>query len=133
MLENTITLNVDTENTGTTTAVAMRRYDESTNKSIYIGPDHTLSKRNTLAFSRVQPQVNGNYRGSARSYVTFVQDIDVPGVDSSTTLTIPMKIKIELSAPVGMSAAQAIAVRQHAVALLDDDAVISRLHEALEI
>lgn len=133
MQDNTITLAVDTANTGTTTDKAFRRYSELQNKSTYIGPGHSLSNRNELAFFRTPPKANGNFKGMAKSAIKFTYDVDVEGTDNSTTNTAPIIIDISFSLPVGTTAADALLMRQHAVSILDMDAIMVKIHENLEI
>jgi len=133
MQENTITLAVDETNTGSTTDITYRRYEEGQNKAVYVSPDNTLLNRDQLAFFRSLPKVNGNFRGMAKSSAKFTQDLEVPGVDSSTDLTVPMIVEVSMSLPVGATAAEALLGRQRAIALLDDDAVMIKLEEGLEV
>lgn len=133
MQPNTITLAVDTANTGSTTDQDYARYAETINSSQYIGEDHSLSVRNTLQFYRTAAKKNGNFPGTAKSAVKFTQDVEIPGVDTSTTLVAPSIIEISFSLPVGATSAHAKELRQRALALLDDDAIIGALHELLSV
>lgn len=133
MLDNTVTLPVDLENTGTTTDLVLRRYEESLNRTTYVAPAHSLTKRDKLTFARTLPKQNGNFRGQAKSSFKFTQDMVVEGVDASTEITSPLIIEVSVSLPVGVSAADALIMRQRAIALLDDDANMIKFQEGLEI
>jgi hypothetical protein len=134
MLDNTFTLQADLENDGgTLTDILMTRIEEYLNRSVYKGPDHTLVSRDTLGFYRTAPKKVGNFNGVAKSSVKSTHDHTVAGVDSSTTLTSPIIIETNFSIPVGVTHAQVLAARQRHVALLDLDAIMTKLNEGLEI
>lgn len=134
MLDNTITLPVDLLNNGTTTDEEYTRYDDSTpNRSTYVAETHSVASRNTMTFYRTQPKRAGNFKGVARSAVKISEDFEVPGVDPATTVTAPAIIDIAFNYPVGVTAAQKRARRQRVIALLDDDALMDRLDDKLEV
>jgi len=133
MQADTITLAVDELNNSTTVDHVYRRSDEDRNRSIYAGPDHSLIAKETMTFYRTANKKVGNFNGVAKSAVKFVKDISVPGVDASTTIVAPMIGEISFSLPVGFTAAAALEFRQTLLAVLDDDTVMSKLSELLEI
>lgn len=132
MQDNIITLAVDVENTGSTTDEDYRRFEETLNKTTYIGEDHSLSTRNLLEMARQKPKPGGNHRGVARSDLKITQDYEVAGIQTDTTLIAPFIININSAVPVGVSAAQAMHMRQRAIAALDH-ALMAALQENLEI
>lgn len=127
MQPNTVTLAVDVLNNGTTVNKVYTRYEEYTNRSSYIGADHLPDDRNMLAIYRTFPTKSGNFKGTSKSSVKFTQDIEVAGVDSSTTLTSPMIGEVSFSLPVGATAAEAKELRQRIIACLDDDTFMDAL------
>jgi hypothetical protein len=133
MLDNTITLAVDELNTDSTTDHEYSRYDEYQNRSVYNGPDNTLSSREILGFYRTTPSKSGNFKGVAKSSIKFTKDIEVEGVDSTTSVTAPMIVTISFSMPIGATSAEVVEERQKAIALLDDDTLMDRLNNDLEI
>jgi len=133
MQPNTITLAVDTANTGTTTDQEYNRYEEKINSSTYIGPGHSLGNRNLLQLYRTPPKRNGNFPGAAKASAKFTIDRQVSGVDTATTLVAPQILEISISSPVGVSSADHLEFRQHGVALLDYDTIVSALYELLSV
>lgn len=133
MLDNIITLAVDEANTSSTTDHAYSRFDEYQNRSIYNGPDNTLSEREILGFYRTKPSKSGNFKGVAKSSFKFTKDLSVEGVDSTTAVTAPIITTISQSIPIGATTAEVLEERQKAIALLDDDSIMDRLNNDLEI
>lgn len=133
MLDNTITLSVDYLNDSNTTDEVYSRQDEFQNRSVYTGPDHTLSERDTMSFYRTYPKQSGNFRGTAKSAIKFSQDVQVDGVDASTSVNAVEIGEISFSLPVGTTAAAAKILRQRMIAALDDDTLMAKLNDKLEI
>lgn len=133
MLDNILELSVDPANNSTVVTESYRRYDESANRSLYIGDDHTLQQRNQMTLNRSFPTVVGNFKGVAKSVLKFTQDIVVDGNDGVASITAPALVTINFSLPVGITPAQAIHFRQRAIAALDDDDLMSRFSETLEV
>lgn len=132
MLSNTITLAVDVQNTGTTTNRVYTRYSEFADRSIYKGPSHTLTLRDTLGFYRTPVKVNGTDNGVAKSAAKLTQDIEVPGKDATTTVVKPLIGNIDFSIPVGATAAQTLEFRQRLIAVIDHE-LAKNLVDDLEI
>lgn len=136
MQSNTITLSVDTDNDGGTTAAVdqvFHRYDEYQNRSEYISDGHTVASRNKLGLYRTFPKANGNFKGTAKSAVKFTQDFQVNGVDATTSITVPAIVDVGFSFPVGLTAAQTLELRMRLVALLLDDSVMVPLTDQLMV
>lgn len=133
MLDNTVTMAVDHDHDGTPTDEVFSRYDEFNNRTIYIGADHSLETRNLMTVTRNFPTVSGNFKGVAKSSVKFTQDIEVNGVDSTTTIVAPDIASINFSLPVGFTAAEALHLRERMIAALNNQDFITRLTESLEI
>lgn len=133
MQPNQIILTVDPENTGVTESQTYDRYEESLNKSVYIGATHVPESRDTMALYRTQPTKSGNFKGVAKSAVKFTEDIAVAGVDSSTTLTAPMIVDVSFSIPVGATDAQVEEIRQRVIAALDDSVMMRGLNTQLMV
>lgn len=132
MLENTVTLPVDAANNGTPVDQVFTRHDEYQNRSVYNGPNHTLVARDQLSFYRTAVKKSGNFLGTAKTSAKFSRDFSVPSADGGT-IVVPGILEISFSFPVGLSATQMKELRQRGVALLDTEAVISRLTELQEI
>lgn len=133
MQANTITLAVDVLNNGTLVDQAFTRYDDSTpNRSIYIGPGHTLSSREQFALLRTFPKRTGAYYGSAKAAVKFTSDVVVPQADGTDT-TAPLIAEIGFSIPVGTTPAKLVELRQRILAILDRDDVVGVLLSQLSI
>lgn len=133
MQENTLTLSVDAANNSTPANEVYRRFEESAGRSLYIGSDHTNRVRNTLLLTRTMPKANGTFNGVGKTSFKFTQDVSVPTLNPDVDVTTPAIVEVLLSLPVGTTAAAAKHFRQRAVALLDNDAIISTLHELQEV
>lgn len=133
MLDNTITLAVDKLNTGALTNVAFSRQEEYQNRAKYISPAHTLAMRDTLDFYRTFPTKTKDFNGVAKSGFKFTVDIVVPGADASTTRIAPQIAEVSFSLPIGFTTAQLVELRQRIIAVLDNDALMVRINERLEV
>lgn len=134
MLDNTISLDVDVENDGIDLDTqTFTRFEEYLNRSVYIGENHTLSAKDTLAFYRTAPKPTSVFKGVAKSAVKFSKEIGVLGVDGVSTITSPIIVEVGFSIPVGASTAQVLEMRQRVVALLDTDAVMNALNLQLMV
>lgn len=126
-LPNVLTLSVDVDNDGGTTPKVdsiYSHYDTNGNRSEYIHEDHTVALRHKLGFYRTPPKTAGNFRGTAKTAVKFTKDFSVPGSDASTTNIAPGIVDVNFSFPVGMTAAQCLEMRMHAIALLLSDSIM---------
>lgn len=133
MQPNTIVLPVDYLNTGVTTDETYRRIEEFQNRALYAGPSHTLLQRDTLALYRTANKRSGNFHGVAKVAGKFTLDVEVPGVDSTTTVTAPAIGEVNFAIPVGVSSADKLKIRQRILALIDMDAIMNPLMDHLEI
>lgn len=133
MQPNTLTLAVDAANNGTPANETYTRYEEYQNRASYIGADHLPDDRNLLAIYRTFPTRAGNFKGTGKSSVKFTQDVEVAGVDSSTTITAPIILEVSFSVPVGAPAADLKHVRQRLLALIDDDSFMDSLNIQLMV
>jgi len=133
MQADQITLQVDPANNDTIVPEVFTRYVESENRSEYIGVNHLPEARNKFALYRTFPTRSGNFKGVAKSAVKFTEDKVVPGVDAASSLTAPAILEISFSVPVGVSIADIVALRQRAIAALDDDTVMNALNTQLLI
>lgn len=128
MQPNVITLAVDILNSGTTTNQSYSRFEEAANRSTYVGATHSPASRDTLSLYRTPAKKTGNYLGSTKSAAKFSEDVvvvDAMGNDSVQ----PVILEVSWSVPVGVPAAKTKEIRQRAVALLDDDAIMSDLND----
>lgn len=132
MLENTITLAVDVANNATLVNQAFTRYDEYQNRSVYIGPNHSVASPNTMSFYRTQPKPSGNFPGMAKTAFKFSEAQSVTGNDGSTIIA-PAIFEGSFALPVGMTAAKQLELRQRGLALLDLDAIMDALNRLLMI
>jgi hypothetical protein len=133
MLANQITLSVDAANDGNAANQTYDRYEEFQNRSVYIGTDHLPEARNMFAVYRTFPTKSGNFKGVSKSAVKFTQDVEVAGVDSSTTLTAPIIVELSFSVPVGAASADLTELRQRVLAALDDDTLMDALNVQLMV
>jgi hypothetical protein len=133
MQDNQLTLSVDAANDGNPGDETYTRYEEYQNRSAYIGADHLPDARNTLGIYRTFPTKSGNFKGTGKSAVKFTQDVEVPGVDSSVTLTAPIILDLSFSVPVGVAQADLVHLRQRLLALLDDDTFMDSLNIQLMV
>jgi len=127
MLENTITLNVDVLNDGTTVPQLYKRRDFFQNRSVYIGEQHSSASKDTLSFYRSYAKRNGNFNGVDKVSCKLSLDMEVLGFDRSTTLIAPMIIEVSISTPSGVAAASTVEARQAIIALLDNDVIMNNL------
>lgn len=131
MQPNEIVLAVNEDNDDGTTAEVNHtytRYDEYQNRSIYISGTHSPSARNTMAFYRSFPSVNGNFKGVQKSSVKFTEDVVVDGVDGVAQLSAPVILEVNFSYPVGLTASDKVIYRQKLVAALSDDSIMDNLN-----
>lgn len=133
MQPNTVTLDVDVLNNGTTEEQVYTRYEEAQNRTAYIGTTHVPDARDILTIYRTFPTRSGNFKGVAKSSVKFTKDVEVAGADSSTTLTSPIILDLSFSVPVGATAADVKVARQRLLALLDDDTFMDGLNIQLMV
>jgi len=127
-----ITLTVDEANDGGTTVDVDYTYENLTRypyRSNYIhSTQHAVDSRDQLNFYSTEPKAVGNFKGVQRSSFKFTRDIEVSGVDSSTTLTSPIIVEVKFSIPVGALDAEVLIQRQKAIALLDSDTIMNKLN-----
>jgi len=136
MQDNTITLDVNTDNDDGTTATVeavFTRFEEYLNRSVYIHSNHTLGLRETLNLYRTLPKPSGNFRGTAKSAVKFTKDYSVPGNDAATTIVAPSLGEASFSFPVGMTPAQTLEQRMRLCALILLDSVMVPLTDQLMV
>lgn len=133
MLDNTITLSVDTTNDNTPENQAYTRMDESTNRSVYKSPTHSLVSKDTMTCTRNSPKKSGSFRGVAKTTVKFSTDVEVDTSEVGVSTIAPLIGTVSFSLPVGTTAAEAMVLRQRLIAALDDDDFMVRLTEELEI
>lgn len=128
MQPDVITLSVDEQNDGVGPVNHVyNRFEENTNRSGYIGVNHSLTARDTLTLYRTLPKVSGNFKGVAKTAFKFTKDYTVPGVDGSN-LTAPVIFEGSFSIPVGVDADDILVERQKALAMLDLDSVMTPLN-----
>jgi len=133
MLDGTITISVDVANDANLVDAVFTRQDEFQNRSKYKSANHSLISRDTLDFYRTYPKKSGNFNGTAKSSLKFTRDRTVNGVDATTEVVAPEIVEISFSLPVGITNANLVELRQRVVALLDDDSIMDRLNEGLEV
>lgn len=133
MLDNTITLAVDTANSGTTTDQDYTRYSEHENRTVYVGETHSMVARDEMSVYRTFPKPNGTFRGVSKTAIKFTEDQVVYGVDGVSQLTAPVILDIQFSIPVGITTAKIVELRQRAIALLDKDTVMDKVNVQLQV
>ncbi len=132
MQDNTITLSVDLANDSNPSNQAFVRFEELSNRSTYNGPGHTLAAPHTMQLYRTLPKRAGSSLGTARSSVKFTKNVTVVDADGNDVIR-PLIAEVTFSVPVGTTAAETLAIRQHIISALDLDAVAADLIDALEI
>lgn len=133
MQADQIVIAVDAANDANPANETYTRYQEFPDRSTYIGTAHVPEDRDVIAMYRTFPTRSGNFKGVSKSAVKLTKDVEVAGVDSSTTLTAPIIIDVSFSIPVGATAAEVLHARQRAVALLDTDSVMDKLNTQLMV
>jgi hypothetical protein len=86
-----------------------------------------------LQFYRTAPKGNGVTRGAAKTSFKVTIDRSVPNSAGDGNVVLPHIIEISMSAPVGVTAADTMELRQIALAILDDDSISGDLNDVLEI
>lgn len=127
MQPDPITIAVDVLNNGTTENQVYERVREEGLKSIYHGPGHSASMRNTLTFIANDPKPSGNYTGVQKSVVKFTEDVSGPGVNGLDVIQ-PLIATFEVSRPAIATDAQVLEIRQRLHALIDSDAIMVPLN-----
>lgn len=128
MQPNTITLAVDTANSGSTTNRVYSRLEELVNRSTYGGPNHSFSTVDTLQFYRTLPTRSGSFFGAAKTAVKFTKNVTVNLADGTEGI-FPLIGEVSFSVPVGATAAQVLELRQTLLALLDRDDIMGPLND----
>lgn len=136
MQPNVITLNVDENRDGALTAnvdYLYERFDTFNSRSIFNGPSHLPDSRETLSLYRTPAKANGNFRGTQKSSFKFTTDIEVAGVDGTTTIVSPIIFEVSASIPLGATSAQVLLEQQRIVAALNHTSFSGDLNEFLSI
>jgi hypothetical protein len=133
MQPDQLVLPVDPLNNGTVVNETFTRFEAYQNRTSYIGPLHAPDARNTLAIYRTFPTKSGNFKGTAKTSVKFTEDLQVAGVDSSTTLTAPIILDLSFSVPIGATIADVKHLRQRLMALIDNDSFMDALNVQLMV
>lgn len=132
MLDNTITLSVDAANTGSPSNMAFTRLNEYDDRTIYYGPGHSRASRELLTFSRMEGKPSGSFRGVDVSTMKLTVDVTVAGSDGVDRIA-PLTVICEVRMPVGVNSAAIKKYRQVLLAALDNDALMTRVHDILEV
>lgn len=118
-MQDAITLPVDVTNNGTVVNQEIALLDGSPGRKIFRFSGHSFQTRDTVTFTRSFPKPNGNFAGTRKTSAKLTKDVVVEGTDPSTDVKAPGIIDISSSLPVGLSAADAMLMRQRAIAILD--------------
>lgn len=132
MLENSYTLQVDVANNGTLVPQVVNRHDATAGYSTYIGEDHSLSQRDIIQFYR-SPVAKGLDGGRAKSKFKITEDLEVIPCSGTCSVLTPMIGEVSFSLPILATDAQILELRQRMIAVLDNDALMSKLNQKLEI
>jgi hypothetical protein len=133
MQDNTITLSVDAANDDNASNEVYNRYEETANRTTYVGSGHALDAREQFQLYRTAPKRNGESRGNLRVTVKFTEDIEVSNASGTGDITLPLIGEVSFSVPLGTTAAQTQHLRQRIVSFLDLDAVSADLCDLGEI
>lgn len=131
-MSESITLPVDVANNGTIVNQVIELFDSVTGRKEYHFAAHDFLMRDIVVFTRSLPKTNGNFTGTRKASFKFTKDASVPGVDPSTQVKAPGILEVSASLPVGFTAADALLLRQRAIAVLDS-VFISEVQEKCEI
>lgn len=101
MLSNTLVIPVLLDSTPEN--VEFRRFEENSNRTVYIGPEHQLDSKQVLIVSRSLPKKSGNFRGNLTTEVRIFDDVTIKAADGSD-LSVPGSITITAVLPVGCNA-----------------------------
>lgn len=130
MQADVITLAVDEDNSGEgTNNHVFNRFEEWQNRSVYIGPNHTLGTRNTIGLYRTFPKASGNFKGVAKPSIKYTKDVLVTGVDGVSQLTAPIIFDLSMSVPVGATSSDLLIAQMVFKALLARQDVMASLIE----
>lgn len=127
MQPNILSIDVDPLNNGTIEIDAFSRFEEFQNRSVYVGPGHSLTSKNLLSLYRTLPKVTGNFRGQAKGAVKTTEDTVVLGTDGVSNLTGQIIVETTYSYPVGVSVAALKRARMKHLGVNDDDDVMDPL------
>lgn len=136
MQPNEITLTVDENNDGGTTAnvdYVYNRFDTFTGRSVFNSNNHSEDSRETLSLYRTSAKASGLFRGVRKTAFKFTTDVQVVGTDGVSLITSPIITEVKMSIPLGATAEQAMLERQKALAFLDADNLSGELAIALSI
>lgn len=126
MQPNTITIVTDVLNNGTTENHVFEKVREVGSMSLYHGPGHSDAMRNTLVLKTNEPKASGNFPGTRKSSIKWTKDQLVAGVDGANVKQ-PAILEISTSFPTGTTTAVQLVMRQEAVNLIDQDAIMEPL------
>lgn len=118
-MPESLTLPVDVANNGTIVNQVVDLFEAVTGRKEYHFQTHDFQSRDQLVFTRALPKVNGNFAGTRKAAFKLTKDTTVVGMDPSTQVKAPGILEISSSLPVGLSAADALLLRQRAIAILD--------------
>lgn len=131
MQDSTITLALDADNNGSTVDTVISRIDETANRSRYKFPAHTLISRDYVDLYRTYNKKSGNFNGVAKCAIKCTKDVEVPGVDTTTSVVSPIIGEVSFSLPVGSTPADQLEIGMRLVAMVKH-ALFTKLRE-LEI
>lgn len=131
-MSESITLPVDVANNGTVVNQVMDLFEAVTGRKEYHFPAHDFQSRDLATFTRALPKVNGNFAGTRKATFKLTKDATVIGVDPFTQIKAPGILEVSTSFPVGFTAADAVLMRQRAIAILDS-IFISDVQEKCEV
>lgn len=133
MQADTLSLAVDVANDATIVTVPYSRYEETQNRTVYVGADHEPGSRDQIALYRTLPTRSGNFRGVGKSAIKLTKDTQVLGHDSSTSIMSSLIIDVTFSVPVGCDSGKLLKARQTLISLLDDDTFMNKLNVQLMV
>lgn len=108
MLENSYTLAVDEDLSGTgTTSIVLSTDEFYTHRRVYKEAAHTPAARKLVTVARTRPKKSGNYNGSEKVSLKSTRDYTVPNA-LAADISAPGLVELSTSFPVGVSAADRI-------------------------
>lgn len=130
---NEIILPVDVANDGNTVNQTYVHHRTEGNRSTYRGESSTLQSRDLIQIYATQARPGKGTLGASRQYVKTTRDVSVPNAAGDGNVVMPAIVNVEFSLPTGVTGEFVTELRQVAVAMLNNDAIMEDLNMQNEI
>lgn len=131
-----ITLSVDVANNDVLVAQEFTHFQNFGSRSAWQGANHTFTQRDELALYRTMPRPSDEFKGTRKTAFKFTVDVQVDHPDGVSKVTSPIILEVSASVPLGAEDAEPgllKEIRQRAIALLDDDALMDKVQLQCDI